>query len=123
MDEGPRRARSHSQQQVARRQWRRLFFGASEWKCGPKAARQSEVPSRPVAEGRGRISDLGGVGSLWGARRGRSMLGDTRRGSGGFYRARAALGGYGKNRSESSVDGRKRFSTAGTAIVGGEGGS
>ena len=35
------------------------------------------------------------------------MLGDTRRCSGGFCRARAAPGGYGKNRSESSVGGRK----------------
>ena len=72
---------------------------------------------------RGRISDLGGVGSLWGARRGRNMLGDTRRCSGGFCRARATPGEYGKNRSESSVGGRKIFSTAGTAIVGGDGGS
>ena len=73
--------------------------------------------------GRGRISDLGRVGSLWGARRGRSMLGDTRRCSGGFCRARAAAGGYGKNRSESIVGGRNKFSTAGTAIVSGDGGS
>ena len=51
------------------------------------------------------------------------MLGDTRRGSGGFCRARATPGEYGKNRSESSVGGRKIFSTAGTAIVGGDGGS
>ena len=49
------------------------------------------------------------------------MLGDTRRGSGGFCRARAALRGYGKNRSKGSVGGRKNFSTAGTAIVGGDG--
>ena len=47
------------------------------------------------------------------------MLGDTRRGSGGFCRARAAPGGHSKKRSESSVGGRKKFSTAGTAIVGG----
>ena len=51
------------------------------------------------------------------------MLGDTRRGSGGFCRASAAPGGYGKNRTESSVGGRKIFSTAGSAIVGGDGGS
>ena len=51
------------------------------------------------------------------------MPGDTRRGSGGFFRARAALRGYGKNRSENSAGGRKHFSTAGTAIVDGDGGS
>ena len=51
------------------------------------------------------------------------MLGDTRRGSGSFCRARATLREYGKNRSESSVGGSKKISTAGTAIVGGDGGS
>ena len=51
------------------------------------------------------------------------MLADTRRGSGGFCRARAAPGGYGKNRNECSFDGRKKISTAGMAIVGGDGGS
>ena len=51
------------------------------------------------------------------------MLGDTCRGSEGFCRARAALRGYGKNRSEGNVGGRKNFSTAGTAIIGGDGGS
>ena len=49
-------------------------------------------------------------------------MGDTRRGSGGFCRARAAPRGYGKNRSESSVGGRKKLSTGGTAVVGGDGG-
>ena len=50
-------------------------------------------------------------------------MGGTRRGSGGHCRARAALGGYGKDRSESSVGGRTIISTAGTAIVGGDGGN
>ena len=48
------------------------------------------------------------------------MLGDNRRGSAGYCRARAALRGHGKNRSESSVDGRKKCSSAGTAIDGGD---
>ena len=38
---------------------------------------------------------------------GRSMLGDSRRGSGDFCRACTALRRHGKNRSESDVDGRK----------------
>ena len=64
MGEGPRRARSHKQQQAAQCQWLRLFVGASKWKCGPKAAGQSEAPSFQAAKGRtGRISDRGGIGS------------------------------------------------------------
>ena len=51
------------------------------------------------------------------------MLSDTRRSSEGFCRARATLRGYGKNRSEGGVGGGKKISTAGTAIVGGDGGS
>ena len=50
------------------------------------------------------------------------MLGDSRRGSGGFYRDRASLGGHGENRSESGVDGRNKISAAGTGIDGGDGG-
>ena len=38
-----------------------------------------------------------------------NMLSDTRYGSGGFCRARAAPGGYGRNRSESSVGGSKFY--------------
>ena len=68
---------------------------------------------------RGRISDLRRVGFLLGARRGRSMMGDTRRGGRVVCRARAIPGGYGQNRSESSDGGGKTVSTAGTAIVGG----
>ena len=51
------------------------------------------------------------------------MWGDSRRGSGGFCRASAALRGHGENRSESDVGGRKKISTARTAIVGGDDGS
>ena len=50
------------------------------------------------------------------------MLGDSRRGSGGFCRARAALRGHGKKRSESGVGGRKTKSAARTAVDGGDGG-
>ena len=49
------------------------------------------------------------------------MLGDSRRGSGGFYKARAALREPGKTRNESGVGGRN-CSAAGTAIDGGDGG-
>ena len=48
------------------------------------------------------------------------MLGDSRRGSGSFCRARAALRGNGKNRSESGVGGRENCSAAGMAIDGGD---
>ena len=51
------------------------------------------------------------------------MLGDSHRGSEGFCRTRAALRGHGKNRTESGVGGREKFSAAGTATVGGDGGS
>ena len=51
------------------------------------------------------------------------MWGDSRRGSGGFCRASAALRGHGENRSESDVGGRKKISTDGTAIGGGDGGT
>ena len=54
MDEGPRRARTHNQQEVAQHQRQRLFFGASEWRCGPKVARQSDVPGHQAAKGRTR---------------------------------------------------------------------
>ena len=50
------------------------------------------------------------------------MLGDSRRGSGGFCRARATLRGHGSNRGENGVGGRKKVSAAGTAIDGGDGG-
>ena len=50
------------------------------------------------------------------------MLGDSRRGSGGFCRARVALREHGKKRSEIGVGGRKRLSAAGTGINGGDGG-
>ena len=43
--------------------------------------------------------------------------------AGASARPRATPGGYGKKRDESSVGGRNIFSTAGTAIVGGGGGS
>ena len=51
------------------------------------------------------------------------MQGDTRRGSWGFCRARAAPTRCGKNRSESSVGSRKKIFTAGTEIVGRDGAS
>ena len=79
--------------------------------CGNAARRRQGSRRCRVAlsrrGGRGRISDHGGVGSLWRARRGRSMLGNTRRCSGSFCRARAAPGGYGKKQSKSNVGGRK----------------
>ena len=71
---------------------------------------------------RGRISNPGEIGSLCSARRGRSMLGNSRRGSGGFCRARASLRGSGKNRREIGVGGRQNCSDAGTAIDGSNGG-
>ena len=50
------------------------------------------------------------------------MLGNSHCGSGGFCRARAARRGYGQNRNESDVGGRKNCSAAATAIDGGDGG-
>ena len=50
------------------------------------------------------------------------MLGDSRCGSGGFCRSRAALRGHGKNRSESDVGDRNILSAAGTAVGGSDGG-
>ena len=106
MDEGPRRTRSHNQQQVARRQWRRLFFDASEWKGDSKAARQSEVLGRTMAKGRTRLdrcsrrSRLPVRCSTWERHFGRHSS---------LQRGQLAVG--------------KKLSTAGTAIVGGDGGS
>ena len=50
------------------------------------------------------------------------MLGDSRRVSGSFCRARATLREHAENRSESGLGGREK-SAAGTATVGGDGGS
>ena len=85
--------------------------------------------SRPDGMGTVGAGEAAGARAVATARGGRShgtrggMLGDTRRGSGGFCPARAAPGGYGKNRNESSVGSRNKISTAGTAIVGDDGGS
>ena len=43
MNGGPRRARNHNQQQAAQCQWQQLFVGASEWRCGLKAASPLEA--------------------------------------------------------------------------------
>ena len=50
-------------------------------------------------------------------------MGDDRRGSRGFCRARADLGGYGKTRSESVFSSRQNPPAARTAIDGGDGGA
>ena len=49
------------------------------------------------------------------------MLGDSHRGSGGFFSARAVLREHGKTRSESGVGGRTTIAAAGTVIDDGDG--
>ena len=124
MDEGPRRARSHNQQKVARRQWRRLFFGGSEWKCGPKAARQSEAPGRPVAKGRtrpeqwSRRSRLPVGCSTWEEHAGRhSSL------QHGLLPSPCHPRRVRQKPKRKHCRRKEKFSAAGTAIVGGDGGS
>ena len=70
--------------------------------------------ARTQSGGRGRICDRGAVGSLRSDYRGKSILGDSRRGSGGVCRVRAALRGNGKNRSRIGV-GRQRSTVVTTA--------
>ena len=66
-----------------------------------QGCRRCRVARRRNA-GRDQISGRGGIDSLR-----RSTLGDSRRGSGVFCRARAALRGHGKNRIARGVGGRK----------------
>ena len=72
--------------------------------------------------GHGRAGGRDRVGPLCRTPWKRSRLGDGRRGSRGFCGARAVLGGYGINRSESGVGSSKNWLAAGTTIGGGDGG-
>ena len=122
MDEGLRRARNHNQQQAAQCQWQQLFVGASEWRCGPKAARQSKAPGHQAAKRRT-------VGSVIAAE---SVSCDVLAGEGACWATAVAASGastepvppseHGQNRSECGVGGGKNCSAAGTAIDGGDGG-
>ena len=115
MDEGLHRARNRNQPKATQCQWQRRFVGASEWRCGPKAARQSEMPGRQAAKGRTRPDER----SRWSRLPVKCSTGKEHA---GLSRARAALRGHGKNRSESGVGCRKKIFPAGTAIVGGDSG-
>ena len=88
---------------------------------GDKAVGGAGLPDSKGGE-RGRISDRVGIVSLCCACVGRSMQGNSRRDSGGFRRAGAARERYGKHRTESSVDGRKKCPATGTSVGGSVGG-
>ena len=69
-------------------------------RCGPKTASSGHRRARRSRGGRGLARGLNRITPLNRTPR-RSRLGDGRRGSRGFCGARADLGGYGEDRSES----------------------
>ena len=107
MDERSRRARNYSEQQLTQCPWQRLFVGASEWRCGPNAARPSEAPDPQAAKGRSRPAQRSRRSRFpVNCSSGKDHVGrQPSRQLGGFCRDRAALRAYDENLSESGVGG------------------